>query len=105
MFDQDDVEAANKAIAVANGADVRVHTYLAKGGSDAKLRKANETEFARVAFETGGQAYTHDDTLNGGFQETLESVICASKQPEEPVEDCACCKECMERKVTSVAAP
>jgi hypothetical protein len=104
-FDQDDVDAANRAVAAANSAALRVHTYLAKGGSDAKVRRANEAEFARVAAETGGQSYTHEDTLDGGFQQMLESVICASKQPEEPVEDCACCKECMERKVTAGAAP
>jgi hypothetical protein len=101
-FDQADVDAANKAIAVANGADVRVHTYLAKG-SDAKIAAANKAEFARVAAETAGQSYTHEDTLDGGFQQMLESVICASRPPAEPVEDCGCCKECMERKVGAAA--
>ena len=102
-FDQDDVDAANTAIAVASAADTRVHTYLAKG--DAKLQAQNKAEFARVAAETGGQAYTYEDTLDGGFQEMLEGVICASKAPAEPVEDCGCCKECMERKVPAAAAP
>ena len=100
-FDQADVDAANPAIAVAQAADTRVHTYLAKG--DPKLQAANKAEFARVAAETGGQAYTFEDTLDSGFQEMLESVICASKAPQEPVEDCGCCKECMERKITASA--
>jgi hypothetical protein len=100
-FDQADIDAANTAIAAANAADARVHTYLAKG--DPKFQASNKAEFARVAAETGGQAYTHQDTLDSGFQQMLESVICASKQPEEPVEDCACCKECMEHKVAATA--
>jgi len=36
-----------------------------------------------------------------GFQSLLEEVICASKAPTTPVEDCKCCKECMERKVAA----
>jgi hypothetical protein len=100
-FEQADVDAANMAIAVANAADARVHTYLAKG--DPKLQAANMAEFARVAAETGGQAYTYEDTLDGGFQAMLEDVICASKQPEQPVEDCGCCKECMEKRTAATA--
>lgn len=103
-FGPEDVAAADKAIASADAADVRVHTYLAKGGPDAKTNKANQGEFARVAAQTGGQAFTHDDTV-GGFQAMLESVICASKQPAEPVEDCGCCKECMEKRVAATAKP
>jgi hypothetical protein len=80
-FDQADIDAANTAITAANAADTRVHTYLAKG--DAKLQAANKGEFARVAAETGGQPYTYEDTLDGGFQAMLESVICASKAPQE----------------------
>ena len=101
--DQADIDAANTAIAVANAADARVHTYLAKG--DPKMQAANQAEFARVAAETGGQAYTHEDTLESGFQAMLESVICASKAPAEPVEDCACCKECMEKRVPAQVSP
>jgi len=109
-FEQADIDAANTAIAVANAGDTRVHTYLAKvaaakNKAEAKGQEANKAEFARVASETGGQSYTHEDTLDGGFQAMLESVICASKAPAEPVEDCACCKECMERKVPTVATP
>jgi len=95
--------ARHIAIAAANAADARVHTYFAKG--DPKFAASNKAEFARVAAETGGQSYTHEDTLDGGFQAMLESGICASKAPQEPVEDCACCKECMERKVTAGATP
>ena len=102
-FDQADIDEANTAIGAANAADARVHTYYAKG--DPKFAASNKAEFARVASETGGQAYTYEDTLDGGFQAMLESVICASKAPEEPVEDCGCCKECMEKKVAAGVAP
>lgn len=102
--DAEDIAAANKAIEVAKGGNVRVHTYLAKSGADDKTRKANQAEFARVAAETGGKAFTSDDTLEGGFQSLLEEVICASKQPAKPGEDCKCCKQCMERRVASASA-
>ncbi len=55
--DAADIAAASKAIGVAKGGDVRVHTYFAKGGAATKVRKANEAEFARVAAETGGKAF------------------------------------------------
>ncbi|HZH12802.1 MAG TPA: choice-of-anchor K domain-containing protein [Archangium sp.] len=99
-FDAEDIAAANKAIEVAKAGEVRVHTYFAKSGSDAKTQKANEAEFARVAAQTGGVSFTSTDTLEGGFQAMLESVICASKEVT-PAEDCNCCKECMERRVTT----
>lgn len=98
--DQADVEAATTAIGVANAADVRVHTYLAKG--DAKYMPQNKAEYARIASETGGEAYTYEDTLDAGFQAMLESVICASKAPAEPVEDCGCCAECVERRLAAL---
>jgi hypothetical protein len=100
-FDQADIDAANTAIAVANAADTRVHTYLAKG--DVKYEPQNKSEFARVATETGGQSYTYQDTLDSGFQAMLESVICASKAPVEPVEDCGCCAECVEHRLAAMA--
>jgi hypothetical protein len=83
-FDQDDAEEANKAIAVANGADVRVHTYLAKGGSDAKLRKANEAEFARVASQTGGQptpTTTHSTAASKGRSRASSAQASSSRSP------------------------
>ena len=102
--DATDIAAASKAIEVAKAGNARVHTYLAKSGVDEKTRKANQAEFARVAAETGGKSFTHEDTLQG-FQDLLEEVICASKQPAKPVEDCKCCKQCMERRVASAAKP
>ena len=80
-----------------------MHTYYAKG--DVKFEAQNTAEFARVAAETGGQAYTYKDTLDGGFQAMLESVICASKAPAGPVEDCGCCKECVEQRLAAQVAP
>jgi len=99
-FEQADIDAANTAIAVANAGDTRVHTYLAKG--DAKYQAQNKGEFARVAAETGGQAYTYEDTLGSGFQAMLESVICASKAADPYVEDCGCCAECVERRLAAL---
>ena len=88
LVDQEDIDAATNAIKVAKAGDVRVHTYL--GPSPAKTKAADrkklESEFARVAGETGGQAFTDKDAL-GGFQALLEKVICASKE-EVPCEDC-----------------
>ena len=84
---------------------MRVHTYLAKSGADDKTRKANQAEFARVAAETSGKAFTSDDTIKEGFQSLLEEVICASKQPTKTVQDCKCCRECMERRVVAAAKP
>jgi hypothetical protein len=103
--DADDVAAANKAIEVAKAGNVRVHTYLAKSGADDKTRKANQAEFARVAAETSGKAFTSDDTIKDGFQSLLEEVICASKQPVKTVHDCKCCQESMERRVAAAAKP
>lgn len=103
--DADDAAAANKAIEVAKAGNVRVHTYLAKSGADDKTRKANQAEFARVAAETSGKAFTSDDTIKDGFQSLLEEVICASKQPVKVVHDCKCCKESMERRVAAAAKP
>ena len=102
-FESADIDAANTAIAVANGGDTKVHTYYAKG--DVKFEAQNTAEFARVAGETGGQAYTYKDTLDGGFQAMLESVICASKAPAAPVEDCGCCAECVEKRLAAQTAP
>jgi hypothetical protein len=103
--DADDIAAADKAIQVAKAGNTRVHTYLAKSGADDKTRQANQTEFARVAAETGGKAFTSDDTIKEGFQSLLEEVICASKQPAAQAQDCECCKKCMERRVAAAAKP
>ncbi len=102
-FESADIDEANTAIAVANGGDTKVHTYYAKG--DAKFEAQNTAEFGRVAGETGGQAYTYKDTLDGGFQAMLESVICASKAEPAPVEDCGCCAECVEKRLAAKTAP
>ncbi|MEM9460870.1 MAG: hypothetical protein AAGF11_42295 [Myxococcota bacterium] len=76
----EDIAAATRAIEVATQAGVRVHTYLAESKAKAAFRELNESEYARVASQTGGQAFTHKDALDG-FQAMLEKVICASKKP------------------------
>ncbi|XYI03000.1 VWA domain-containing protein [Sorangium sp. So ce1128] len=82
--DQEDIEAANRAIEAAKKAGTRVHTYLgtSKFSSDAKkherIVKEIQAEFARVAQETGGKSFTSTDAQSG-FQTVLEEVICGSR--------------------------
>ncbi|XYI02998.1 VWA domain-containing protein [Sorangium sp. So ce1128] len=82
--DQEDIEAANRAIEAAKKAGTRVHTYLgtSKFSSDARkherIVKEIQAEFARVAQETGGKSFTSTDAQSG-FQTVLEEVICGSR--------------------------
>ncbi|MGK3959446.1 VWA domain-containing protein [Sorangium sp. So ce1667] len=81
--DQEDIEAASRAIEAAKKAGTRVHTYLgtSKFSSDARkherIVKEIQAEFARVARETGGKSFTSTDAQSG-FQAVLEEVICGS---------------------------
>jgi len=74
--EQKDIEAANLAIQKAQAAKVTVHTYF--GTSKSKHRQSITTEYARVAAQTGGQAFTDQDAING-FSAVLEKVICGSR--------------------------
>ncbi|WP_437664469.1 vWA domain-containing protein [Sorangium sp. So ce1182] len=82
--DQEDIEAATRAVEVAKKAGTRVHTYLgtSKFSSDAKkhdrIYKEIQGEFARVAQGTGGKSFTSADAQSG-FQSVLEEVICGSR--------------------------
>ena len=92
LVDQEDIDAATSAINVAKAGEVRVHTYLGTSNVKADERKKLESELARVASGTGGQAFTDKDAL-GGFQALLEKVICGSRstpgsKDEAPCEDC-----------------
>ncbi|WP_437931805.1 vWA domain-containing protein [Sorangium sp. So ce291] len=86
--DQEDIEAANRAIDAAKRTGTRVHTYLgtSKFSSDARkherIVKEIQAEFARVARETGGKSFTSTDAQSG-FQAVLEEVICGSN-PSAP---------------------
>lgn len=71
----EDIEAANQAIEKAKSAGAIVHTYF--GTSKSKGRDKTAAEFARVAQETGGQAFTDKDAL-GGFTQILTQIICVS---------------------------
>jgi len=93
-IDNEDIDAANRAIAGAKKAGVRVHTYLGTSGAKEKQRKALEAEYARVANETGGKAFTSQDALSG-FQALLEKVICGSKTTTST--DFCCCQEYVEK--------
>jgi hypothetical protein len=81
--DQADIEAATRAIDVASEAGVRVHTYLGTSSVKASVRQAIQAEYARVAEQTKGQAFTSQDSISG-FAELLKTVICGSKQPVKP---------------------
>ena len=81
--DQADIEAATRAIGVAAQAGVRVHTYLGTSGVKASVKQAIQAEYARVAQETGGEAFTSQDAISG-FTALLQKVICGSKQPDMP---------------------
>lgn len=80
---EEDINAANRAIKTAKAASMTVHTYFGTTHSQAKAEL--HAEFARVANETGGQAFTEQDAISG-FAEVLEKVICAVKEagPPEP---------------------
>ncbi len=69
---QGDIDAANRAIEVALAAKVTVHTYF--GITLSRDKDRLRQEFARVAHETGGQAFTHDDLVDG-FAQMLENII------------------------------
>ncbi|WP_036478869.1 YncE family protein [Myxosarcina sp. GI1] len=71
-----DIEAANIAIQKAQAEGVTVHTYF--GTSKSKHRQGIASEYARLATDTGGQAFTDKDTLQG-FSKVLEKVICGSR--------------------------
>ncbi|MDC0675735.1 VWA domain-containing protein [Nannocystis radixulma] len=93
--DKDDIDAANRSIEAAKKSEVRVHTYLGTSGAKEKQRKALEAEYARVAGETGGQAFTSQHALNG-FQALLEKVICGSKSSTTSTTEFCCCQQYVE---------
>lgn len=71
-----DIESANVAIQKAQAQEVKVYTYF--GTSKSKHRQGITSEYARLATDTGGQAFTDQDTLKG-FSAVLEQVICGSR--------------------------
>jgi len=74
--EEKDIIAANKAIAQAKQAGVKVHTYF--GTTKSKFKDSLEQEYARLAKETGGQAFTYRDSISG-FTEVLQKIICNSR--------------------------
>jgi hypothetical protein len=101
--DQADIEAATRAIGVAKKAGVQVHTYLGTSTVKASVKKEIQSEYARVAKETGGQAFTSQDAISG-FTSLLQKVICGSKtikptpQPEPTPQPFCCCQAFVEGK-------
>ncbi|WP_437626792.1 hypothetical protein [Sorangium sp. So ce1151] len=107
--DQEDIEAANRAIEVAKQTGTRVHTYMGTGkySSDAakheRIRKAIAAEYARVAGETSGQFFASQDSLNA-FEAMLEKVICGSKtDPRVTTTEFCCCQEYVEQRGDTAA--
>ncbi len=73
---QQDIQAANLAIQTAQKSQVTIHTYF--GTSKSKHKEKMQQEFARLAQQTGGKTFTHQDIING-FEAVLEQVICGSR--------------------------
>jgi hypothetical protein len=71
--DSADVTEANKAIAAANTASMKVYTYAGTG-----VLPAVQAEYQRVSTSTGGQSFVNPIAGLGGFQAVLENVICAA---------------------------
>lgn len=71
-----DIEAANQTIEKAKAAGVKIHTYF--GSSKSKYRDSINSEYQRLATETGGQAFGDQDSVNG-YVKLLETVICSSR--------------------------
>jgi hypothetical protein len=101
--DQADIEAATRAIGVAKKAGVQVHTYLGTSTVKASVKKEIQSEYARVAKETSGQAFTSQDAISG-FTSLLQKVICGSKtlkptpKPEPTPQPFCCCQAFVEGK-------
>lgn len=74
--EEKDIIAANKAIQTAKQGGVTIHTYF--GTSKSKFRDTIQTEYTRLATETGGQAFTDRDAING-FAEVLTKIICNTR--------------------------
>ena len=71
-----DIDSANVAIQKAQAKGVKVYTYF--GTSKSKHRQGIASEYARLATDTGGEAFTDKDTLKG-FSAVLTKVICSSR--------------------------
>ena len=71
-----DIRSTNIAIEKAKAKGVKVYTYF--GTSKSKHRQGIASEYARLANDTGGQAFTDKDTIKG-FSEVLTKVICGSR--------------------------
>ena len=78
--------AADKAIAAAQAGGITLHTYF--GTTKSRYKADLQREFARVAHQTGGHAFTDQDSI-GGFAQVLEKVICTSRVVKEPVKQSA----------------
>lgn len=79
LVDNEDVEAANRAIAVAQAAGLLVHTYI--GTSRSRSWDALAAEYARVAQETSGRAFTGRKGLDDSLA-VLERLLCTTCHDE-----------------------
>ena len=74
--EKEDIEAANLAIQKAKEAEVIVHTYC--GTTNAVYKEKLQQEYARVAQETGGRAFTKEGISD--FSEVLKEIICTNPE-------------------------
>ncbi|WP_211173176.1 hypothetical protein [Brasilonema bromeliae] len=74
--EQEDIEAANRAIEAARNAGVVVHTYF--GTSKSQGQDKTAAEYVRLAQETGGHGFRNQNAI-GGFAEILKTVICSTR--------------------------
>ena len=71
-----DIESTNIAIQKAQTEGVKIYSYF--GTSKSKHRQGVASEYARLATDTGGQAFTDKNAVKG-FSSILEKVICSSR--------------------------
>ena len=88
--EQEDIDAADRAIDIAKKKRVTVHTYFGttiSALSGQKMKREDvQKEVARLAQETGGNAFTEKDSIKG-FTQVLQKIICATRKEalENPV--------------------
>ncbi len=74
--EQEDIEAANRAIEKARNAGVVVHTYFVTPKNQGQDKTA--AEYVRLARETGGHGFRNQNAI-GGLAEILRTVICSTR--------------------------
>ena len=82
---QEDIQAANEAIATATEQRLKVFTYTGTGRDKVAPDPSTVLAFQRLAETTGGQAYIAPLENIDRFQTDLETVICTYDEPDETI--------------------